>query len=156
MITFIFLLSQNLLGPLCLIVTRLSLRLLYKVTRSRSKCLFWNYLLNIYSGTLFLKFTKFDTVFCWYQKGKKLSLKFRSCASFHGLQKSLFFSLPELKAQVSFSDQNISVVRHCCCCRKLITFFSPPEPVWANFSQNLAKSIHQLMRYRQQQLCCAL
>ena len=33
-----------------------------------------------------------------------------------------FFSLPEPKAQVSFSDQDLSVVRRCCC--KLFTLSS--------------------------------
>ena len=41
-------------------------------------------------------------------------------------------SSPEPKAQVSFSHQNLSVVRRCRCCRlrcKLFTFsFSSPEP----------------------------
>ena len=46
-----------------------------------------------------------------------------------------YISSPEPKSQVSFSDQNLSVVRgrchpcwrRCCCCRKLFTFssFSP-------------------------------
>ena len=44
-----------------------------------------------------------------------------------------FFSSPELKAQVSFSDQNLSVVRRrrCCCRRhcKLFTFSSSTEPL---------------------------
>ena len=48
---------------------------------------------------------------------------------------NFFISSPEPKSQVSFSDQNLSVVggrchpcwRRCCCCRKLFTFssFSP-------------------------------
>ena len=43
-------------------------------------------------------------------------------------------SLPEPKAQVFFSDQNLSLVRHRCsrcrCCRKLFKFSSPyPEPL---------------------------
>ena len=51
------------------------------------------------------------------------------------------FSSPEPKAQVNFSDQNLSVVRRrrCCCrcrycrCRKLFTLSSSPEPL-ANFN----------------------
>ena len=51
-----------------------------------------------------------------------------------------FICSPEPEAQVSFSDQNVSVVRrrcrccrrrccHCCCCRKGFIFSSPsPEP----------------------------
>ena len=51
------------------------------------------------------------------------------------------FSSPELKAQVSFSDQNLSVVRRRLCCRKLFTFSSsPPEPV-GQFQPNLAQNI---------------
>ena len=48
------------------------------------------------------------------------------------------FSSPELKAQMSFSGQNLSVIRRSChcrhrwrrsCCRELFTFSSPfPEP----------------------------
>ena len=45
------------------------------------------------------------------------------------------FSSPELKAQVSFSDQNLSVVRRRRCRRKLFTFSSPKpldlfQPNW--------------------------
>ena len=60
------------------------------------------------------------------------------------------FSSPEPKAQVSFSDQNLSVVRRCrrcrrrrCrrCRRKLFTFSSSsPEPL-GQFQSNLAQSI---------------
>ena len=53
------------------------------------------------------------------------------------------FSSPEPKAQVSFSDQNLSVVRRCRrrCCRKLFTFpSSSPEPL-GQFQRNLAQSI---------------
>ena len=59
------------------------------------------------------------------------------------------FSSPEPKAQVSFSDQNLSVVRRrrrrCrrCrrCCRKLFTFSSSsPDPL-GQFQPNLAQSI---------------
>ena len=46
-----------------------------------------------------------------------------------------------LKAQVSFSDQNLSVLRRprCCLwrCRKLFTFSSSPEPL-SQFQPNLA------------------
>ena len=54
-----------------------------------------------------------------------------------------FFSSPEPKAQVSFSDQNLSIVRRrCCCrCRNLFTFSSSsPEPL-GQFQPNLAQSI---------------
>ena len=55
------------------------------------------------------------------------------------------FSSPEPKAQVSFSDQNLSVVRRLCpCrqrCRKLFTFSSSsPEPL-GQFQPNLAQCI---------------
>ena len=56
-------------------------------------------------------------------------------------------SSPELKAQVSFSDQNFSVVRfrcchrcHCCCCCKFLSFSSSQEPR-SQFQPNLAQSI---------------
>ena len=49
------------------------------------------------------------------------------------------FSLPEPKAQVSFSNQNLSVIRRCH--RKLFTFSSSsPEPL-DQFQLNLAQSI---------------
>ena len=53
-----------------------------------------------------------------------------------------FISLPETKAQVSFSDHNLSVVRRCRRWRcKLFTFLSsPPEPL-GQFQPNLAQSI---------------
>ena len=55
-----------------------------------------------------------------------------------------FFSSPEPKAQLSFSDQNLSVVRRrrCCRrCRKLFTFSSSsPEPL-GQFQPNLAQGI---------------
>ena len=63
--------------------------------------------------------------------------------------KFTIFISPELKAQVSFSDQNLSVVRRCrrcrrcrCRCRrKLFTFSSSsPEPL-GQFQPNLAQSI---------------
>ena len=50
------------------------------------------------------------------------------------------FSSPEPKAQVSFSDQNLSVVRHRrrrCCCQKLFTFSSSPGPPY-QFQPNKA------------------
>ena len=50
----------------------------------------------------------------------------------------LLFSLPEPKAQESFSDQNLYILcRHC---RKLFTFSSFPEPL-CQFQPNLAQSI---------------
>ena len=56
---------------------------------------------------------------------------------------TLIFNSPEpIKAQVSFSDQNLSVVRRRprCCCRKLFTFSSSPKPL-GQFQPNLAQSI---------------
>ena len=51
-----------------------------------------------------------------------------------------FFSSPEPKAQVSFSDQNLSIVRRCCCCHKLLTLSSSsPEPL-GQFNQTWEKS----------------
>ena len=54
------------------------------------------------------------------------------------------FSSPEPKAQVSFSDQILSVVRRCRCRhrrRKLFTISSSsPEPL-GQFQPNLAQSI---------------
>ena len=61
----------------------------------------------------------------------------------------LFYNMiypAERKAQVSFSDQNLSVVRRCRRCRrrrrrKLFTFSSSsPEPM-GRFQPNLAQSI---------------
>ena len=64
------------------------------------------------------------------------------------------FSSPEPKAQVSFSDQNLSVVRRrrCRCrrrrCRKLFTFSSSsPEPL-GQFQPNLAQSILGWMGFK--------
>ena len=93
--------------------------------------------------TLHLKFTKFDTVFvvfdsCWYRIGKKLSLKV--VWSFYCLQESLFFSSPELKAQFSFSDQNLLVFRRCwCCCCKISTISSSSSKSPDQFQPNLAQ-----------------
>ena len=64
------------------------------------------------------------------------------------LKINLCFSSPEPKSQVSFSDQNLSVVRRCSFrrrsrwrSRKLFTFLSSsPEPM-GQFQQNLAQSI---------------
>ena len=68
---------------------------------------------------------------------KKLDLPNRKCScilrrvhikSLSVIKQSIIFSSPEPKAQVSFSDQNLSVVRRCrCCCRcrrKLFTVSS--------------------------------
>mgnify|MGYP003690877341 CR=1 FL=1 len=57
----------------------------------------------------------------------------------------MFISSPEPKAQVSFSDHNLSVVRRRHCrrwrCRKLYTVSSSsPEPL-GQFQPNLAQSI---------------
>ena len=55
------------------------------------------------------------------------------------------FSSPEPKAQVSFSDQNLSVVRRCSSCswhcRKLFTFSSSSPEALGQFQPNLAQSI---------------
>ena len=49
-----------------------------------------------------------------------------------------FISSPERKAEVNFSDQNLSVV-HCRLCRKLFTFSSSsPEPL-GHFQENLVQ-----------------
>ena len=56
----------------------------------------------------------------------------------------VLFSSPEPKAQVSFSDQNLSVVRRrCCCwrCRKLFTFSSSSPEILGLFQPNLAQRI---------------
>ena len=65
----------------------------------------------------------------------------------NALARNPLFSSPEPKAQVSFSDQNLSVVRRRRCrgrcrrCRKLFTFSSSsPEPL-GQFQPNLAQSI---------------
>ena len=55
------------------------------------------------------------------------------------------FSSPELKAQVNFADQNLSIV-HCrchwyCCCSKLFTFSSSSQEPHSQFQPNLAQSI---------------
>ena len=53
----------------------------------------------------------------------------------------IIFSSPEPKAQVIFSDQNLSVLRPRSHCRKLFTFSSSsPEPL-SQFQPNLAQSI---------------
>ena len=59
------------------------------------------------------------------------------------------FSSPEPKVKVSFSDQNVSIVRHhCCCChRKLLTFSSSPEPL-NQFQPNIAQSILRLRGFK--------
>ena len=57
----------------------------------------------------------------------------------------LILSSPDPKAQVSYSDQNLSAVRRCrrprCCRRrKLFTFSSSPEPL-GQCQPNLARGI---------------
>ena len=49
------------------------------------------------------------------------------------------FSSPELKDQVSFSDQNLFIV--CRRCRKLFTFSSSSQEPLGQFQPNLAQSI---------------
>ena len=49
-----------------------------------------------------------------------------------------FFSSPEPKAQVNFSDQNLPIVRRC---RKLFTFLSSSPEALGQFQPNLAQSI---------------
>ena len=52
----------------------------------------------------------------------------------------IFLSSPEPKAQVSFSDQNLSV--DCCCGhRKLFTFSSSSQEPLGQFQPNLAQII---------------
>ena len=71
---------------------------------------------------------------------------FGYCICYYFLLKdnSSVFSSPEPKAQVTFTNQNLSVVRHrrfCRCRRKLFTFSSSsPEPL-GQFQPNLAQSI---------------
>ena len=64
--------------------------------------------------------------------------------SFWPFDLCVVFSLPELKAQVSLSDQNLSVVRRyrrrCRRCRKLFTLTSSPEQL-DKFQPNMAQSI---------------
>ena len=52
---------------------------------------------------------------------------------------------PESKAQVSFSEQNLSVVRHCCCChrccRKLFTVLSFLLNNFSNFNHIFYKAV---------------
>ena len=59
------------------------------------------------------------------------------------------FSSPEPKAQASFSDQNLSVVRRCCCrCRKLFTFsYSSPGPL-GQLQPNLSQCILGWRRFK--------
>ena len=58
------------------------------------------------------------------------------------------FSSPEPKAQVSSSDQNLSVVRRRCRCRKLFIFSSSsPEPL-GQFQPNLAQSVLGLRGFK--------
>ena len=57
-----------------------------------------------------------------------------------------FVSSPELKAQMSFSDKNLSVVHRCCRhwrrhCSKLFTFSSSPPKPLGQFQPNLAQII---------------
>ena len=52
------------------------------------------------------------------------------------------FSSPEPKAQLSFSNGNLSVVWRCRSCHKLFTFSpSSPEPL-RQFQPNLSQSIY--------------
>ena len=67
----------------------------------------------------------------------------RCCQQGSDNGKCPIFSSPEPKAQVSFSDQNLSIVRRCRrrCCRCRFTFSSSsPEPL-DQFQPNLAQSI---------------
>ena len=57
-----------------------------------------------------------------------------------------FFSSPEPKAEASFSDHNLSVVRcrcrrWCCFCHKLFTFSSSSPKPLGQFQRNLAQCI---------------
>ena len=59
--------------------------------------------------------------------------------------KDKFISSPEPKAQVRFSDQNLSIVRRrcrgrCCRCRKLFTFSSPFQEPLGQLQPNFAQS----------------
>ena len=68
------------------------------------------------------------------------------------LQKSMYefvFSSPEVKAEVNFSDRNLSVVcrrrryrrRRCCCCKLFTPFLSFSQEPLGQFQLNLAQSI---------------
>ena len=88
------------------------------------------------------KFNKIDAQRC-ATYGKIHFLMYFLMQRFH-----LVFSSPEPKAHVSFSDQNLSVVRRRCrrrrrrCrCRKLFTFSSSSQEPLGQFQQNLAQSI---------------
>ena len=85
------------------------------------------------------------SVFLYILNHCKASLKNQSIHNICFLNDTFsVFSSPEPKAQVSFSDQNLSVVRRrrCCrhCRRKIFTFSSfSPEPL-GQFQPNLAQS----------------
>ena len=81
------------------------------------------------------KFNKIDAQRC-ATYGKIHFLMYFLMQRFH-----LVFSSPEPKAHVSFSDQNLSVVRRRCRCRKLFTFSSSSQEPLGQFQQNLAQSI---------------
>ena len=96
---------------------------------------------------------------CWFRRYafQFMSKTFKSLkaqVSFSGYLSSVFKtvcspsnSLPKPKAQVSFSDQNLSVVRrcrycHCRCYRKLFTFLSSSQEPLYQYHPNLAQSIY--------------
>ena len=70
----------------------------------------------------------------------------------------IFISSPKPKAQVSFSDQNLSVVRRrCCCrrhrrrrrlCRKLFTFSSSSPESLDKFQPNLVQIIQGCRKFK--------
>ena len=87
------------------------------------------------------KFNKIDAQRC-ATYGKIHFLMYFLMQRFHQV-----FSSPEPKAHVSFSDQNLSVVRRRCrrrrrrCrCRKLFTFSSSSQEPLGQFQLNLAHS----------------
>ena len=69
----------------------------------------------------------------------------------------IYISSPKPKAQVSFSDQNLSVVRRrCCCrrhrrrrlCRKLFTFSSSSPESLDKFQPNLVQIIQGCRKFK--------
>ena len=87
--------------------------------------------------------------YCWFEFRQHGEFLFVKC--FHSDPKwsvlTYFFSSPELKAQVSFSEHLFSVVCPsirpfvCLLVWKLFTFLSSPEAL-GQFQPNLAQSIH--------------
>ena len=62
---------------------------------------------------------------------------------------TFFISSPKLKAQVSFSDHSLSVVKRGCCsrCCKFFIFSSSPEPL-GQFQPDFVQSILNFLKWR--------